>query len=452
MLKNNRVIEQKDLILQECKKKNVQLITLQFVDIFGTPKSVTIPTEHLEEALTNGVGFDGSSIEGFVRIYESDMVAMPDPLTFRILPWRPTERGEARIICDIYRPGGQFFEGDPRNILKKVLKEAESLGFIFNTGPELEFFLFKTEDGFRVKKEPQDVGGYFDYSPLDMASDIRREATFNLQKMGMDIEASHHEVAPGQHEIDFKFSDALTSADNVITYKNAIKATALAHGLYATFMPKPIFGENGSGMHVHQSLFNKETEKNVFFDPKDKYNLSDLAYHFIGGQMKHCRAMSAALAPTVNSYKRLVVGYEAPVYICWGRRNRTAMIRVPEYFPGKEKATRIELRCPDPSCNPYLAFAVMLKAGLDGIKNKIEPLDPVEEDVYGFDDRKLAKFYIKTLPSSLGEAIGELERSQLMKETLGDYTFYRYLDAKKKEWDEYRLDVTQWELDKYLKM
>jgi glutamine synthetase len=404
-------------VLQKCKKNDVRLIILEFVDILGTPKSVTIPMEHLEEALANGIGFDGSSVEGFVRIHESDMIAMPDPSTFRIIPWRPTERREARIICDIYRPGGQPFEGDPRNILKKVLKEAEELGFIYNTGPELEFFLFKTEDGYKIKKEPHDTGGYFDYSPLDMASDIRREATFNLQEMGLDVEMCHHEVAPGQHEIDFKFSDALISADNVITYKNTLKATALNHGLYATFMPKPIFGENGSGMHVHQSLF-KETGGNAFFDLDDKYKLSDVA----------------------------------PVYICWGRRNRSALIRVPEYFPGMERATRAELRCPDPSCNPYLAFAVMLKAGLNGIKNEVQPPNPVEEDVYDFDDKTLAEFYIQTLPSSLEEAIREFETNALMKETLGEYTFNVYLNAKKKEWDEYRLNVSQWELNRYLRM
>lgn len=439
-------------ILKKCKTSDVRLITLQFVDILGTPKSVTITVEHLKDALSSGIGFDGSSIQGFVRIYESDMVAMPDPSTFRIVPWHPTERREARIICDMQRPGGKPFEGDPRYILKKVLKEAAKLGYIFNTGPELEFFLFKTEDGYKIKKETHDTGGYFDYSPLDMASDIRRAATFNLQEMGIDVEMGHHEVAPGQHEIDFKFSDALTTADNVITYKNVIKATALTNGLYATFMPKPILGENGSGMHVHQSLFNKETEGNAFFDPTDEYNLSKEAYYFIGGQMKHARAMSAVLSPLVNSYKRLVPGYEAAVYVCWGRRNRSALIRVPEYFPGMEKAVRAELRCPDPSCNPYLAFAVMLKAGLDGIKNKIEPPDPVEEDVYHFDDEKLAEFYIETLPASLKEAIEDLEKSQLMKEALGDFTFKTYLEAKKKEWDEYRLYITQWELDRYLRM
>jgi glutamine synthetase len=439
-------------ILQKCKASDVRLITLQFVDILGTAKSVTIPTEHLEEALSRGKGFDGSSIQGFVRIYESDMIAMPDPSTFRIIPWRPTERREARIICDIKRPGGEPFEGDPRYVLKNALKEADDLGFIYNTGPELEFFLFKTGDGYSIQRETHDTGSYFDHSPLDMASDIRRMAIFNLQEMGLDIEMSHHEVAPGQHEIDFKFSDALTSADNVITFKNTIKATALANGLYATFMPKPMFGMNGSGMHVHQSLFNKKTGRNAFYDKEDEYNLSNEAYYFIGGQMKHVRAMSAVLSPIVNSYKRLVPGYEAAVYICWARGNRSALIRVPNQFPGMENAIRAELRCPDPSCNPYLAFAVMLKAGLDGIKNKIKPPNPVEENVYHFDDKKLAEFYIETLPSSLEEAIDEFEKSKLMKEALGDFAFNTYLEAKKKEWDEYRLNVSQWELDRYLRM
>jgi len=332
------------------------------------------------------------------------------------------------------------------------MEDAEKLGFVFNTGPELEFFLFKTEDGPKVVCEPYDVGSYFDYSSLDKSSDIRREATFSLQNLGVDVEMSHHEVSPGQHEIDFRFSDALNTADNVVTYKDAIKAIALSSSLHATFMPKPIYGINGSGMHTHQSLFYKKNGKNAFFDPKDKYNLTDTAYHFIGGQLKHARAMSAIVAPTVNSYKRLTVGYEAPVYICWGRKNRSALIRVPEYYPGMEKATRAELRFPDPSCNPYLAFATMLKTGLDGIKNKIIPPNPVEEDVFEFDDRKLSKFYIKTLPSSLGEAIIELEKSKLIKDTLGEFTFERYIDAKKKEWEEYRLQVTKWEIDKYLQM
>jgi len=444
--------EEKKRVLEEVKKFDVRLIVLQFVDILGATKSLTIPVEQLEKALNDGVGFDGSSIEGFVRIYESDMVSMPDPSTFRVLPWRPHEKGEGRIICDIQRPGGEPFEGDPRYILKRTLKELRKEGYVYNTGPELEFFLLRTNEEPQVKPVPHDVGGYFDFSPLDKASDVRRDAIFALKEVGLDIEMSHHEVAPGQHEIDFKFEDALTTADNVITYKNAIKATALTHGLHATFMPKPFLGLNGSGMHTHQSLYEVKTGKNAFYDPKDKYNLSALAYHCIGGQLKHSREMSAVLAPTTNSYKRLVPGYEAPVYICWGRRNRSALIRVPEYFPGKEREIRAELRCPDPACNPYLAFAVMLKAGMDGVKRKIEPPAPVEEDVYEFDDRKLAKFYIKTLPASLGEAIAEFEKSELMKETLGEFAFEKYLTAKKAEWNEYRMQVTEWELKTYLKL
>jgi len=442
----------KEKLLENAKKAGVKLVNLQFVDILGVTKSLTIPMELLKEALDEGVGFDGSSIEGFVRIFEGDMVALPDPSTFRIIPWRPTEKKEARVICDILRPGGQPFEGDPRYILKRAIDDAKKEGYIYKGAPELEFFLFKPNEEPRVKPVPHDVGGYFDYSPLDLASDVRRDATFMLQGMGLNVEKIHHEVAPGQHEIDFEFSDALTTADNTTTYKNAIKAVAVAHGLFATFMPKPLIGENGSGMHTHQSLFDARTGRNAFFDSKDKYNLSKIAYYFIGGQLKRAREMSAVLAPTVNSYKRLVPGYEAPVYICWGRRNRSALIRIPEYFPGKEKAIRAELRCPDPSCNPYLAFAVMLKAGLEGIKHKIEPPDPVEEDVYEFDDKKLAKFYIETLPGSLGEAIQEYKKSRLMKETLGNFAFEKYYVAKKAEWDEYRLQVSTWELDRYLQL
>ncbi|MFQ5710432.1 MAG: type I glutamate--ammonia ligase, partial [Candidatus Geothermarchaeales archaeon] len=442
----------KEEVLEEAKKLNVKLVELQFTDLLGTTKSLTIPMEQLEDALNEGVGFDGSSIEGFVRIYESDMIAMPDPSTFRILPWRTGEGGEARIICDLKRPGGAPFEGDPRYILKRALEELRKEGLIYNTGPELEFFLLRTDGEPQVRPVPHDVGGYFDFSPRDRASDMRRDAIFTLQEVGLDIEMSHHEVAPGQHEIDFKFEEALISADNVMTYKNAIKAIALAHGLYATFMPKPFFGENGSGMHTHQSLYEIDTGKNAFYDPDDQYNLSPLAYYFIGGQLEHSREMSAVLAPTTNSYKRLVPGYEAPVYICWGRRNRSALIRVPEYRPGNEGDIRAELRCPDPSCNPYLAFAVMLRAGLDGIKRRVEPPDPVEEDVYEFDDEKLAQFYIKTLPGSLEEAIAEFEGSELMRDTLGDFAFEKYLIAKRKEWNEYRIQVTDWELRKYLKL
>lgn len=444
--------ERKTKILDKAKESNIKLIVLQFVDILGTMKSVTIPIDHLAEVLDDGCPFDGSSIEGFVRIYESDMVAMPDPTTFKILPWRPQDGKEARLICDIQRPGGKPFEGDPRHILKRALRDLEKKGYVFNVGPELEFFLLRMNETLITKPVPHDLGGYFDYSPLDMASDIRRDATFALQKMGFDIEMSHHEVAPGQHEIDFKFEDALTIADKVITYKTIIKSIALAHGLHATFMPKPFFGQNGSGMHIHQSLYYSRTGKNAFFNSQDKYHLDKNAYYFIGGQLKHIREISGFLAPTVNSYKRLTPGYEAPVYICWGRKNRSALIRVPEYFPEKENAMRVELRCPDPSCNPYLALAVMLKAGFEGIQNKIEPPEPVEEDVYEFDDLKLAKFYIKTLPSSLGEAIEEMRSSKLVRNVLGKFAYQKYLEAKKREWDEYRLQVTAWEIKNYIQL
>jgi glutamine synthetase len=442
--------EAKIKVIEEAKKADVRLVSLQFVDIFGTVKSVTIPVEHLEEALDHGHGFDGSSIEGFVRIYESDMIAMPDPNTFKVLPWRPTEKKEARIICDIQRPGGKPFEGDPRSLLKRSLQDLKEAGYIYNTGPELEFFLLKSDANNLGRWLPHDQGSYFDFSPIDEAVDVRRQATFILQQMGFDIEMGHHEVAPGQHEIDFKFEDALKTADNAVTFKTVIKMVAHAHGLHATFMPKPFFGQNGSGMHVHQSLFEVKTGRNAFFNPNDPYRLSELAYHFLGGQIRFIREICAILSPTVNSYKRLVPGYEAPVYICWARRNRSALIRVPEYFPGSETATRFELRCPDPSCNPYLAFTVMLKAGMEGVRGKIEPPEPVEEDVYEFDDKKLAKFYIRTLPGSLGEALEELKKSKLARSALGDYILEKFIDAKTKEWDEYRLQVTDWEMRKYL--
>ena len=439
--------EQKQRVLDLAKEKDVKIINLQFTDLLGTTKSLQLPITHLEEALDGGIGFDGSSIEGFVRIFESDMVAFPDPATFKILPGRPADKAEARLICYINRPGGEPFEGDPRWILRRMLDRAASLGLTYNVGPELEFFLLKTDD---VKPVPHDVGGYFDFSPRDAASDVRRDAIFALDQLGLNVEMGHHEVAPGQHELDFRFGEALTTADNTITYKYTLKAIAHQYGLVATFMPKPYFGMNGSGMHTHQSMVDIKTGKNAFFDKNDKYNLSKMAYHFIGGQLKFAREICGIIAPTVNSYKRLVPGYEAPVYVCWARRNRSSLIRVPEYFPGEEMATRAELRCPDPSCNPYLAFAAMLGAGLEGIEKKIEPPDPVEEDVYEFDDTELAKFYITTLPGSLGEAIEEIEKSSLIEKTLGSFSYRRFLDAKKAEWDEYRLRVSDWEVEKYL--
>jgi glutamine synthetase len=358
-------------ILEHAKKDNVKFVNLQFSDIVGNVKSVTIPIRRLKDALEDGVWFDGSSIEGFARIHESDMFLKLDPTTYRIIPWYKGEEKTARFICDIYDTEGKPFEGDPRFILKSVMEEARKMGFVYNTGPELEFFLFRKEDS-EIKPLPHDKGGYFDLS-MDFAFEVRKDMVLALEKMGINAETSHHEVACAQHEIDFKYSDALTTADNASTLKFTLKAIAQKHDLHATFMPKPIFGTNGSGMHVHQSLFDLETGKNLFYNPKDKYKLSTTAYHFIAGQLAHVKGMSAILAPTVNSYKRLVPGYEAPVYICWAQINRSALIRIPRYTEGREQSTRCELRCPDPSCNPYLAFAIMLKAGLEGIKRKMSP-------------------------------------------------------------------------------
>ena len=441
--------ERKGRVLERAKEDNVKFVNLRFIDMLGGIKNITIPVEQLEDSFERGTWFDGSSIEGFMRIAESDMILMPDPDTYAVLPWEPQEKATARLICDVYTPNGKPFEGDPRYILKRALKEAEDMGYIYNTGPELEFFLFKKNGEGPLRPVPHDIGGYFDYSPQDMASAVRRDIIFAVEKLGLFVEASHHEVAPGQHEIDFKYGHALASADSAISMKHAVKAISYKHDLYATFMPKPIFGENGSGMHVHQSLFTPNGEP-AFYDEKDKYNLSDLAKQFIAGQLEHVKAMSAVLSPTVNSYKRLVPGYEAAVYICWAQMNRSALIRVPRISPDRRKSARAELRCPDPSCNPYLAFAVMLHAGLDGIKKKKKPPEPVEEDVYHFNDAKLKERYINTLPASLGEAISDMQGSELMKKALGKHTYQKYIDIKKAEWDSYRIHVTDWEINQYL--
>jgi len=439
----------KDAVLQAVERDKVRFVDLQFTDLFGTVKSVTIPVEHLADSLEKGTWFDGSSIQGFTRICESDMYLMPDPDTYNVIPWKAENGATARMICDVYMPDGEPFEGDPRYILKKAIAAAEDKGLLYNTGPELEFFLFKSADG-TICSIPHDTGGYFDLS-LDYAYSVRKDMAIALEKFGISMEMSHHEVAQGQHEINFRYGPALSTADNAITLRYTFKAIANLHGLHCTFMPKPIFGINGSGMHVHQSLFDKEGN-NMFFDADDAYKLSDTARSFIAGQLAHVREMSAIIAPTVNSYKRLVPGYEAPVYICWGQRNRSALIRVPRYSPGREKATRAELRCPDPSCNPYLAFAAMLHAGLDGVEKKMSPPDPVEEDVYEFNDDELEKFYIKTLPASLGEALSELEKSELMKKALGPHSFDQYVRNKKAEWDSFRLHVSDWETDRYLEV
>jgi glutamine synthetase len=434
----------KEKIIQKVKSQKIEFIDLMFSDLFGGLKNVTISPRELRDCLDNGKWFDGSSIEGFRRIHESDMLLIPDLSTYILLPWLRDGKNVARMICDVYDPGKKPFAGDPRHILKRVQEKAKEKGWFYYVGPEIEFFLFRSKEN----RTYHDTAGYFDFSPRDFATDIRAVMASTLERLGINVEMTHHEVAPSQHEIDIEYSEALKMADEVMVLKQTIKTVANDNGLHATFMPKPIFGINGNGMHTHQSIFDKKGE-NLFYDRKDKYRLSPLAYYFMGGQLKHIRELAAVLCPTVNSYKRLVRGYEAPVYICWGQRNRSALIRVPRYSKGREKSTRLELRCPDPSCNPYLTFAVMLAAGLKGIEEKIEPPDPVEEDVYGFDDSKLAKFYIKTLPADLGEAIEEFKRSKLMRETLGEHVFDKYLEIKKTEWEEFQRSVTDWEFDRY---
>jgi glutamine synthetase len=435
-------------VLARAKKGDVKFVNLWFTDFFGTIKSTTIPVEKMGESLERGTWFDGSSIQGFARIHESDMILKPDPNTYAVIPWMPKHKAVARMICDVYKPDGKPFEGDPRYILKKTIAEARRLGFVYNTGPECEFFLFKVNGEPTMEPVTHDFAGYFDFAPRDLASDVRRNIVFALEEMGLEVEMDHHEVAPGQHEIDFKYADALSTADNTITLKATTKAVAHGMGLHATFMPKPIFGLNGSGMHVNQSLFDLKGG-NAFFGKNEKYNISETAKHFIAGQLKHVRAISAVISPTVNSYKRLVSGYEAPVYVCWASINRSALIRIPRYAQGREQSVRAELRCPDPSCNPYLAFAAMLKAGLDGVKNKIPLQQPVEEDVYNFSDEKLKELNISKLPSSLKEALNEFSMSELMRDTFGRDTFSKYIMAKTKEWDEFRITVTEWEKGKY---
>jgi glutamine synthetase len=429
------------------KENDVRFIRLWFTDILGVLKSFAISVDELEGALEEGMGFDGSSIEGFARIDESDMVAKPDPDTFQILPWRPLEHNAvARMFCDILKPGGEPFEGDPRYVLKRNLKKAADLGFTFYVGPELEFFYFKDSKG----TETLDSGGYFDMTTLDAATDLRRNTVITLEKMGIGIEYSHHEVAPSQHEIDMRYTDALTMADNVMTYRLVVKQIAMNQGVYASFMPKPVFGINGSGMHVHQSLF--KGDRNAFFDPKGKYFLSKLARSYVAGLLKYAPEITAVNNQWINSYKRLVPGYEAPVYLSWAKRNRSDMIRVPEYRPGKEKATRIELRSPDPACNPYLCFSVMLAAGMKGIEDGLEPPEPIEENVYEMTEKERQARGINTLPASLADAIALTEKSDLVRKALGDHVFNAFIENKKIEWNQYRIHVSKYELDRYLPM
>lgn len=438
------VEEDKEYVLRTCKDQDIKFIWLWFTDILGSLKSFAITVEELEAALAEGMGFDGSSVEGFARIDESDMVAMPDPATFQLIPWRPAERGVGRMFCDIFQPDGTPFTGDPRYVLKRNLKRAIDLGFTFYVGPEMEYFYFKSSGG----TEGLDAGGYFDLTPLDAATDLRRETVLALEDVGIGVETSHHEGAPSQHEIDLRYTDALTMADNVMTCRLVVKEVALRNGCYATFMPKPRAGQNGSGMHCHMSLF--KGQRNAFFDPKDEYHLSALAKSFLAGLLRHARETALVYNQWVNSYKRLIPGYEAPVYVTWARRNRSDLIRVPEYKPGKETATRIECRSPDPACNPYLAFAAMLASGLEGIEKEYPLPDPVEENVFAMGEERRQELGIETLPGSLNQAIEAAEGSDLLRRCLGDHVFETLIANKKIEWNLYRAQITNYELERYL--
>ncbi len=435
-------------IMKIVARDNVKFVQLQFTDLNGLLKGVTIPVSKLKGALDDGLWFDGSSIEGFTRIFESDMYLKLDTDTYAVIPWTVNENPVvARFMCDVYMPDGKPFEGDPRYILRRQLERARKLGYVYNVGPELEFFLFRKENG-KLLPLPHDTAGYFDQT-TDLAERIRQDMTTALHGFGIDVEALHHEVAVGQHEIDFRYSNALKIADQASTLKFTLKYIAGHHDLHATFMPKPIAGINGSGMHVHQSLFSPDG-KNLFFDPRDDYHLSKLAKSFIMGQLTHIRAMNAILNPTINSYKRLVVGYEAPVYIAWGQRNRSALIRIPRYTPGREKGVRAELRCPDPSANPYLAFAVMLAAGLDGIEKKMTPPAPIEENIYEFTDEEARERNVGVLSKDITEAIGNLEKDKVVRGALGEFVFEKFCELKRQEWDSFRMQVTPWEIEQYL--
>jgi glutamine synthetase len=435
-------------VLARAEREQVRFVNLQFTDVVGLVKSVTIPLEQFPDAIEHGKWFDGSSIEGFARIAESDMYLIPDLRTFQVIPWERGENTTARAICWVYSPTGELFPGDPRAVLARVLGEAAELGYIFKAGPEVEFFLFLPDEAGKIQPLPHDRAGYFDFS-TDLASSVRKEMVNALEQMGIKVETSHHEVAAGQHEIDFEHADALTAADNTVTFKYTLKAIAQQHNLHATFMPKPILGINGSGMHTHQSLFDVNG-RNLFADASDEYGLSAIAKHFIAGQLHHARGLSAVVAPLVNSYKRLVPGYEAPVYVSWARVNRSALIRVPKITSGRPDATRAEIRCPDPSCNPYLAFAVMLAAGLDGIRRKLPLPEPVEENIYAFDEDELVRRQINVLPGSLGEALDEFRADDVLQAAVGPHVTERFLEAKTIEWNSYRTYVSPWELDRYL--
>lgn len=439
----------KEAILKEAKENGVEFIRLQFTDLFGIMKNVAITLSQLEKALDNECMFDGSSIDGFVRIDESDMYLRPDYDTWAIFPWRKHLNAQtARLICSVYKSDNETpFEGDPRNVLQRVIDEAAEMGYGFNVGPECEFFLFKIDEDGRPTLETNDEAGYFDLNPIDHGSNCRRDICLALEEMGYTIEASHHEVAQGQHEIDFQFGDVMTTADRVMTFKHVVKTYATKHGLHATFMPKPVEGINGSGMHTNMSLYDLKTGKNVFDDPDGELGLSETAYNFIAGIMAHVKGIAAFSNPTVNSYKRLVPGYEAPSYLVWSTSNRSCLVRIPA---SRGKGTRVELRSPDPACNPYLEMALCLAAGLDGIKKGLKPAPSYDENVYALSDAELAAKGIDCLPGSLEEAIAAAEADTFIKETLGDHVFSKYIAGKKAEWDSYKTSVSQWEIDRYM--
>jgi glutamine synthetase len=434
----------RDEVKQKIREYDVKFVKLWFTDILGFLKSFSIPVEELDKAMDEGIGFDGSSIKGFTRIDESDMVAIADPTTFTILPWRPREKSVGRMYCDIVTPDGMPYTGDPRQVLKRNLKKAADMGYTMQVGPEAEFFYFRSPED----PTPLDRGGYFDLIPRDEAMDLRRETVLALEDMGIDVEFSHHEVAPSQHEIDLRYTDALSMADIMMTYRLTVKEVAYLNGVYATFMPKPIAGQNGSGMHVHQSLL--KGDKNAFFDKDGEYYMSDTCRHYIAGILKYAPEFTAVTNQWVNSYKRLVPGFEAPVDVSWAQRNRSNLVRIPMYKPGREMSTRIELRSPDPACNPYLAFSVMLAAGLRGIEDKLECPAPIERDSFELTPAEREKFGIKALPTSLLEAIHLCEKSELVKETLGEHVFREFIANKYIEWERYRTHITDFEIKEYL--
>jgi glutamine synthetase len=438
--------------IRGAEASGIRFVQLQFTDIIGAVKAVTIPIHQLEGSVRHGTWFDGSSIEGFTRIAESDQYLMPDMATFAEIPWQRGDgpRGTARVICDVFTPRGEPFVGDPRYVLRRQVERARKLGYVVNMGPELEFFLFRRDEDGKVAPLPHDLAGYFDFS-TDLAGEVRQDMVDALEAFGIRVEAAHHEVAAGQHEIDFEYADAIQTADNALTFKFTLKAIAQQHGLYATFMPKPIHGINGSGMHTHQSLFSIAEARNAFADPDSSYGLSPLAKSYMAGILAHARGMIAVLAPLVNSYKRLVPGYEAPTYLTWGRTNRSALIRVPMVSPGKSiEGTRVEVRCPDPSSNTYLAFAAMIAAGLDGVEQGLTLSEPVEESLFEMDAATIAAKSIRELPGTLGEALDELARDDVIRDALGDHVYNHFVEAKRAEWDEYRTQVSDWEVERYL--